>query len=303
MESQIDMLTHANSCVCAACAAAYRPPVDHAPSTSTDASYGITTCPECGTSSTAPVPSEAAVANYYAKSFDYRWYQDHLWAKRRDANIRVREIKQWWPEITAGRMLDFGGGLGYQTQAFIDFGITCVTWDPYAPGRRSPAPSGIDTVVCLHVLEHSIVPQATVEAIRSCLRQDGHLVIAVPNRDGSGYTRHGMNWVWAQPPICHIHHFSEAGLVSLLEHCGFKILDIRRCDRWDANPLSDDKFRHLFVFMGNLWGATPLLSRLPFYRYAIATVTSALRFICLSLLRRKKHQGDAELLIHAVRCN
>ncbi len=264
-------------------------------------SWRIATCPGCGSSSTYPLPCQAEVERFYQTSFNYRWYQDHLWAKQKDARQRTRELLAALPDAAAGMMLDYGGGLGYQAAALRNAGISCDIWDPYAKPGSSPPSGPFDVILCLHALEHSRDPARMLGEIQRLTRPGGLLVLAVPNHGSGGYARLGMRWIWAQPPLCHIFHFTAEGLRALLDRAGFDVRRTGYADRWDANAVADISLRPVFLLLERLWDGTPLLSRWPPYRRAVARITSALRFACLGVARREATAGDAELWIHAVK--
>lgn len=258
--------------------------------------YRLVRCSACGSAFSDPLPDDAALADYYARCFDYRWYADHYAAKLRDARLRAAEYAS---KLEGRRVLDFGGGLGYQSQALRERGFDSLTFDPYA-GADDPG-GGWDAVVGLHMLEHGNDPGMLLERMKSRLRPGGRLLLAVPNFDSIGYRRLGMAWVWAQPPIVHVYHFTETGLRRLLERHGF--LDIRCSfhERWDANRVADVERHRLTAYCDQAWGLRPL-NRLGSYRRAVAHLNAARRFSALKQALRQEGgtPGDrAELEILA----
>lgn len=156
-----------------------------------------------------PRPPDAALRTIYGTSFDYQWYRDHFDAKLQDCRGRVKEYQS----LLGQRVLDFGGGVGYLSQA-LKVGLSA-TYDPYL-SEVVPARTAWDSVVALHVLEHSNDLDRTVSAMREWLEPCGRLIVAVPNFSGLGYREQGMHWVWAQPPLVHLLHFGY-GTVCLVE--------------------------------------------------------------------------------------
>lgn len=242
--------------------------------------YGITfhlaRCKGCGSVHTSPLPVDATLQHLYATSFDYRWYRDHFAAKLKDSSIRLQEYK-----ILLGQnVLDFGGGVGYFSQVARQAGYTSLTYDPFT--ESAPVEKGKwDTVVALHVLEHANNLDRICVQIKELLIPGGKLILAVPNFSGMGYREQGMRWVWAQPPLIHIHHFTAAGLCALLARHGFCNLQVSYHERWDANNYCDVKYAERFHRWDAAWGLRPLKS-IPAYRRLIAYINSRRRFLGLA---------------------
>jgi SAM-dependent methyltransferase len=214
--------------------------------------YRLQECQTCGSAFTWPRPSDAALQVIYATSFDYRWYRDHFDAKLQDCRMRVQEYQP----LLGRRVLDFGGGVGYFSQALREAGLESTTYDPYLSGPI-PARSAWDTVVALHVLEHSNDLDRTMSEIKEWLVPGGRLIVAVPNFSGLGYKKLGMRWVWAQPPVIHVHHFTAAGLTSLLSRHGYEDIRVSFHERWDANNYCDVEHAERFRIWDAAWGVKP----------------------------------------------
>lgn len=233
--------------------------------------YSLLICENCKTIFTDPLPSNDVLKRIYAECFDYRWYQDHYTAKYRDCAARVEEYRLWLGQ----RVLDFGGGVGYLSEALRAKGYESQTYDPYCTiGDKME--SGWDTIIALHVLEHSNDPDCTIAQIKSLLNSDGTLILAVPNAAGKGYRKLDTQWVWMQPPLVHVLHFTKKGLCTLLERNGFVINEVRFAERWDANLYCDLERAEQFQLLGSLWGRQPF-SRLGLYRKLCASYESNLR--------------------------
>lgn len=239
--------------------------------------YRLQECQTCGCAFTWPRPSDAALHAIYATSFDYRWYRDHFAAKLQDCRIRVKEYQP----LLGRRVLDFGGGVGYFSQALREAGLESTTYDPYLSGA-APDRSAWDTVVALHVLEHSNDLGRTISEIKEWLVPGGRVVLAVPNFASLGYRERGMNWVWAQPPLVHIFHFTATGLRALLERHGFADVEASYHERWDANLYCDLAHAEEFQRRDALWGLRPFKS-IPTYRRWVARHNAKRRFEGLAI--------------------
>lgn len=256
--------------------------------------YTLLQCTFCGSATTDPAPDDATVARIYRESFDYRWYRDHYAAKLEDARARVVE----YAGRLGRRVIDFGGGLGYFSVAAKERGHDSVTVDAFA-GSKVVVAEPADTVVALHVLEHANDLDRVMASICGLPRPGGHLLVAVPNYDGMGYRRMGMRWVWAQPPLIHIHHFTAKGLRCLLERHGVSDCRISYHDRWDANHVADITDAEVFRKRDMAWGRWPWC-RFAVYRKWIARRNASLRNLALDQARNidMPDEDRAELEIY-----
>lgn len=233
----------------------------------------------------------------YGTLFDYRWYRDHFDAKLRDCRMRVEEYRA----LLGQRVLDFGGGVGYFSQALREVGLESTTYDPYL-SEAAPARNSWDSVVALHVLEHSNNLDQTVSEMKKWLAPGGRLILAVPNFSGLGYRELGMRWVWAQPPLIHVFHLTADGLIALLSRHGFEDIRTSYHERWDANAYCDVDHAEEFRRWDSLWGLRPF-KFFALYRKSIARINAARRFAGLekSLHRLDAFPADhAELQVTAV---
>jgi 2-polyprenyl-3-methyl-5-hydroxy-6-metoxy-1,4-benzoquinol methylase len=114
-----------------------------------------------------------------------------------------REVLAWLPQ-TVSRMLDVGCGTGATTAAVKD--VCTVSWAGgienveaaaaeaervcdrvwrgdavLVPLEDEIAPSSLDLVLCLDVLEHMADPWAMVKRLSALLRPGGRLMVSVPN--------------------------------------------------------------------------------------------------------------------------
>lgn len=253
--------------------------------------YRLAECPLCCCVCTAPLPTDTVLNQLYANGFDYRWYRDHLWAKKRDARIRYKEYES---QLGAS-VLDFGGGLGYFSAICRRNGRTSVTYDPFAQGGDYAETSRkFDTVVALHMLEHSNDVCTSILQMRSLLKTGGTLILAVPNYKGNGYRHRGMRWVWAQPPLIHVYHFTADGLIRILSRYGFSEFSVSYHERWDANLYCDLDNAPRFERLDGMWARQPY-SRFSVYRKAVAALNSLRRFFWLQRFAADRNVSDDSL--------
>jgi SAM-dependent methyltransferase len=196
--------------------------------------YTLAKCSCCECAFTNPQPDDATLSRFYRTAFNYNWYLDHFGAKILDCQMRMEEYR----DIVGSRILDYGGGLGYFSLVARLRGLHAVTYDPYTTNLE-PETSAWDSVVVLHVLEHSNNLDRTIQHIKRFPVPGGKIILAVPNYRCSGYQKLGMAWVWAQPPMMHLFHFTAAGIEKLLRRQNLSIESVSYHERWDANRIAD----------------------------------------------------------------
>jgi SAM-dependent methyltransferase len=261
-----------------------------------DRTFGLLKCLKCGSLTTFPPPDPEFLRRFYDTSFDYRWYSDHSTGKKADAAERATELA----DVMEGKVLDLGGGIGYLSRALAAKGITAVTHDPFAPGSQRPPASGeLGTITCMHVLEHVSNPLQFLKNARDLLRPAGRIVLAVPNASGAGYSLQGMSWIWAQPPITHLHHFTPIGLLALLDRAGFQNPLVSFHDRWDANCRSDIECVRATRIIDALWGL-PVLSAIPPWRKLAAWASARRRMMQLREARNAVVPDSDRAELHVV---
>jgi 2-polyprenyl-3-methyl-5-hydroxy-6-metoxy-1,4-benzoquinol methylase len=164
------------------------------------------------------------------------------WLVSRSRIARQRRITRF---IRQGSILDIGCGRGL----FLDLmrkagwsvmgtevspaaagavrearGIPVVSGDPQGWGLRDGT---MDVITLSHVLEHLLRPAQMIEECSRLLKPGGLLLCAVPNM-ASLQARVGRGaWFHLDIPR-HVHHFSDAGLIRLLEAKGFAAMRVRR---------------------------------------------------------------------------
>jgi SAM-dependent methyltransferase len=209
--------------------------------------YTIAHCQNCGVSFTLPLPTDELLNLVYTEDFNYQWYKDYTEFKLIDAGERVEELK----EFLASPILDYGGGIGYFAEKCRASGYRADLYDPYTLNK--PLCGKYSTICSFHALEHSNNPAGFLRELKSFLEENGRLIIAVPNAAGIGYRRDFYSWVWSQPPITHILHFTKKSLSILLIDLGFEVEKVIFNDRWDANYAADVLMKEQTTYFGSQW--------------------------------------------------
>jgi len=137
------------------------------------------------------------------------------------------------------RLLDVGCGAGkvlalLKKMGFDTYGVENVP----AVARRARAlglnvfageleqaryPDGFfDVVTMEHILEHLYFPGQTLREVRRVLKDDGRLLVRVPNIECWQVRILGGDW-WGLGPPLHVTHFSAQTLEKLLRETGFEV--------------------------------------------------------------------------------
>lgn len=205
--------------------------------------FRIVKCKICGLVYLNPRPSKDGIRQYYPLQYWSRIY----------SSVNIEDTTIWgipWREAMrkkakpilkykkAGKLLDIGCGDGSLLKFLKD-----LDWEIYGVelgeeasrfarenlgldvfgGRLGEAnyPSrSFDVVSLFHSLEHLPDPLETLRKIYSLLKQDGIVVIEVPNFGGFGSLIFRARWVGIAAPL-HLYHFTRLTLQKMLRKCSF----------------------------------------------------------------------------------
>jgi SAM-dependent methyltransferase len=186
-------------------------------------------------------------------------YQKTIGRYQREKVALLRMEKQ------QGRVLDVGCGAGYFVREAIKAGYAAegVEFSPEAAefGRRHwnlPITVGdaqglgypddaFDAVTLWHVLEHLSHPAEMLGTVHRLLRDDGVLILAVPNFASLQARVFKARWYHLEVPR-HLYHFDPASLRALLARKGFRV-------EWESH----DSTEHNWA--GILGSVAPLVPR------------------------------------------
>lgn len=142
-----------------------------------------------------------------------------------------------------GSFCDIGCGNGGNLRKFKEAGFQVVGVEPDQDARSVASKESVvydgtgeslpasllgqqDYVLLSHVLEHTISPAEVLKNIYDLLKQNGVLVVEVPNNSALGFEMFRELWPWTDAPR-HIHYFTESSLCKLLDGSGFKVSKIQ----------------------------------------------------------------------------
>jgi SAM-dependent methyltransferase len=153
--------------------------------------------------------------------------------------LRARWISQWVPR--PGRILEVGCGNGNLLRFLqrLGYDVEGTEWSAESAHRIPPEwnipvqvgdladlplpENQYAAVILWHVLEHLPRPQLALAKIHRLLKQDGVVLLAVPNHDSRQSHRFGAHWFHLDPPR-HLHGFRLASLRRLLAVTGYQII-------------------------------------------------------------------------------
>ena len=214
----------------------------------TGETYRVVQCSECDLRYTRPLPVPDELEAVYGQ--DYIIYHSVATTARRPWRLNVDALTSlymqtlFWDRRRAllgrrpGRLLDVGCGTG-------DFLLTLKQrgWNvcgtefsdaacAMARARGIPVEQAelasvgfpdryFDVVTLWHVLEHLEDPFATLAEVRRILRDDGLLIVEVPNSACLAFRLCKKDWFMLEVPQ-HVQHFTPHTLRSLLQRAGFE---------------------------------------------------------------------------------
>jgi 2-polyprenyl-3-methyl-5-hydroxy-6-metoxy-1,4-benzoquinol methylase len=142
-----------------------------------------------------------------------------------------------------GKILDVGSGTGAFVNEMKQNGWQATGLEPDTGARKiakevfncelkntdeffSLPPDSFDAITMWHVLEHVHDLQSYLSQLKNLLREDGRLIVAVPNYTSFDASVYKEYWAAYDVPR-HLYHFSPDSMKRLIEKNGMKIVDYR----------------------------------------------------------------------------
>jgi 2-polyprenyl-3-methyl-5-hydroxy-6-metoxy-1,4-benzoquinol methylase len=219
--------------------------VEHLPGT-----FRMVRCQKCGILRQNPRLAWESLKNYYTENYD-----SHAKLIRHEKGFLRRLDRRYgpWKRLKAierfvqgGKLLDVGCGTGL----FLEEALRSERWDVIGiePNERAASyvrntlnidvrqdmltnlsfpPQTFDVVTMWNVLEHIDNPFSTLRYTHQIIKDQGLLVISIPNLEGWEAGVFGKNWMgWELPR--HLYIFPRKNLRLILENIGFRWID-QRC--------------------------------------------------------------------------
>ncbi|RIV44633.1 class I SAM-dependent methyltransferase [Flagellimonas pelagia] len=176
-------------------------------------------------------------------------------------------------------LLDIGAGTGDFLLFAKSRGFEVVGVEPNEKARQRSSQKGIalhqeiqniidqkfDTITLWHVLEHLPNLDDQIKTIASLLKDDGVLVIAVPNFKSYDASYYGKYWAAYDVPR-HLWHFSKTSIAKLFDAHGMEVTAIKPMwfDAFYVSMLSEkykgNKLYLINAFFVGLWSNVKALS-------------------------------------------
>ena len=208
-------------------------------------SWQVYRCSSCGLGFLDPLPSRDQIENLYRREYFSERYDDGLDPDSPQFRRRIRGDKHRTRFIKPikgdGRLLDIGTGYGYflaacRKEGYEEMGLDISGWAAQYAIKKLGIPITIgqmdsvtfpshsfDIITMWHFLEHTPDPHLTLQKSKTWLKEDGILVIDVPNYEGTDAKHKWQEWVgWSLP--YHFWHFTFESLTQLLHRHGFRVI-------------------------------------------------------------------------------
>ncbi|MGV3528309.1 MAG: class I SAM-dependent methyltransferase [Flavisolibacter sp.] len=208
--------------------------------------FAVWLCRDCSLRFTQDVPDENSIGPYYASPE----YISHSNTDKGMLNKVYQAVRKRTLEgkaklvisntVSKGSLLDVGAGIGAFLNVMKEKGWDVTGVEPDAGARKnakelfdlelettdrfySLQENSFDAITLWHVLEHVHDLHRYVEQLKSLLKPDGRIFIAVPNYSAYDADKYKSYWAAYDVPR-HLYHFSPEAVRRLVEQHGLKIL-------------------------------------------------------------------------------
>lgn len=242
----------------------------------TQETFEIIRCKTCGFALTQDFPSEDVIGRYYDAP-EYVSHSDtqkgiintlYHWARKIALKSKAKIVLDN-ASVKTGTLLDVGSGTGYfldkmkekkwivtgveksdaaRMYAKQKFDINCQNSEYlYEVAGKTK-----DVVTLWHVLEHLEHLNTVMEHLRKIIKDDGTVVIALPNKNSFDAAHYEQCWAAYDVPR-HLWHFSPSDFIHLADRHQFNVVDVRPMylDAFYISMLSE---KSKGTFLGSLVG-------------------------------------------------
>lgn len=203
-------------------------------------------CTKCKLGVLDPRPTDEELADLYRNEYFKSQYKDELLMNSPEMKKRLSQekhrIRFFHRYKKTGKVLDIGCGRAYFLLACREKGYDVEGIDVSADvasyvsselnikvhiGEANildlPEKS-FDVITMWHSLEHTADPNIYLQKAHSWLKDNGVLVVDVPNYAGYDAVKTWDNWLGWQLPY-HFYHFTKSSLFALLNKQGFAVIN------------------------------------------------------------------------------
>ena len=192
--------------------------------------FSIMRCPSTGLLFTSPIPKN--INSYYDKK-KYDSYKKsssffgflYGFIQRVNGKHKLNLIKK------GSSLLDYGAGSGFFVNLSLKAGVNAVGYEPINKLKNKNVFSKLkdignkkfDYITMWHVLEHTPDPLKILVDLRKKLKNNGKVIIALPNTDSYDNTYYNKHWAGYDVPR-HLYHFNRSSFGVLCKKAGFQVI-------------------------------------------------------------------------------
>lgn len=225
--------------------------------------FSIVSCHSCGFKFTNPRPDDSVLGNYYKAES----YISHTNSKKGIVNKLYHVVRNYTLKkkvglissyVSRGTILDYGCGTGMFLGACKNAGWETFGMEPDSDARKIASEQNLnlfadkhtvnthvgekqfDAITLWHVLEHVTDMPETLAFFKQKLKQDGILIIAVPNHVSYDASYYKEYWAAYDVPR-HLHHFELKSMKQLLNNSSFNLIETKpmKFDSFYVSMLSE----------------------------------------------------------------
>jgi len=209
--------------------------------------FTIVECIECNFHFTNPIPVIEEIGEYY-KSESYVSHSstnkgliNKIYQRVRNYTLK-QKVKLIAKHSNGNNHLDIGAGTGHFINATTLSGFKSVGLEPDEDARKlavdthniniqplenlySITEKSMDVITMWHVLEHVYDLQKDLIQIEKILKDDGVMVVAVPNMDSYDAKHYKEYWAAYDLPI-HLYHFTPNDIDTLFSKFNMEVVEI-----------------------------------------------------------------------------
>jgi SAM-dependent methyltransferase len=195
--------------------------------------YAVIGCKRCGLRRIDPIPSPAALSDYYSRWYALAADAAHVASEgyREQSDHVVQLLTHWAP--AARRVCEIGCSAGWLLQDLQRHGYDVKGYELSAATSQLARDRGLDVetgeftadgdrfdvILMRHVLEHTRDPLGQLQHAAARLNEGGTLLVAVPNGASLCSRLLGRYWSWYIPPA-HIWYLTPESLRTLAQRAG-----------------------------------------------------------------------------------
>lgn len=229
----------------------------------TEDEFNLVECRGCGLLYINPRPDPEEMGRFYPEAYSWKETLEAdsfltKWVRRLEKGYRYHLLRNEVSKVmkfiarSSGKVLDIGCGTGdrldvFRKNEFETYGVETSDSADYAREHlqlnvikgdlfnASYSDRFFDIVTLYNVLEHTHHPEEVCREIHRILKEDGFLIIQVPNKNSFQCKIFKERWAAFDVPR-DLNYFEPKTLISLLKKIGFKVEKIDHFMNWWHPP-------------------------------------------------------------------